>query len=71
MRIEGNEVTLYFIGVAAPDVVLKSGKTERGLENFYKHLMDAFCFIHLVVVNFCRVLYFSVFSALLILIDLY
>ena len=52
-------------------LLLKAEKTERGLENFYKHLMDVFSFIHLVVVNFCRVLYFSVFSALLIVIDLY
>jgi hypothetical protein len=57
--------------VAAVGFALKAEKTERGLENFYNPLMDAFSFIHLGVVNFCRVLYFSVFSALLILIGLY
>ncbi len=47
--------------MAAVGFALKAEKTERGLENFYKHLMDDFSFIHLMFVNFCRVLYFSVF----------
>jgi len=42
-------------------LICKAGKTERGLENFYNHLMDAFSFIHLVFVDFCRVLFMICF----------
>jgi len=70
MRVRGNEVIL-FLWHSGFLLICKAEKTERGLENFYKHLMDAFSFIHLVFVNFCRVLFFSVFSAPLILIALY
>jgi len=52
-------------------LLCKAEKIERWLENFYKCLMDAFSFIHLGFVNFCRVLFFSIFSALLIMINLY
>jgi hypothetical protein len=42
-------------------LLYKAEKIERGLENLYKYLMDAFSFIHLGFVNFCRVLFFLFF----------
>ena len=50
---------------ASAILLCKAEKTERWLEIFYKNLMDAFSYIHLVFVNFCRVLSFFCFFRVL------